>query len=69
MIMNKQLFTLIGTFVNVGALNWGLVKLFNFDLITWLFTLIGIVNYSTWVFGIIGLTGAYALYRIIPKFK
>jgi len=49
--------------VMVGALNWGLVGLLNFDLVAFLFggsmTMLGRI-----VYGLVGLAGAYMFYLL-----
>ena len=52
----------------VGALNWGLVKLFNFNLVDTLLSWISLTGFGVYIYGAIGLAGAYGLYTIYkPK--
>lgn len=54
-------------FVIIGALNWGLVGLFNFDLVALLFG--GSASFlSKVIYIIVGLSGAYLIY-LISKLK
>lgn len=48
----------------VGGLNWGLVGIFNFDLVAWLFGDMSIVSRIVY-----GLVGASALYSVYSLFK
>lgn len=54
--------------VIVGALNWGLIALFNFDLVATLFggstTLL-----SRIVYGLVGLAGLYSIKFIFDRTK
>lgn len=50
---------LVLTLVIVGALNWGLIGFFRFDLVTALFGNLTIL--SRLVYGIIGVSGIYAI--------
>ena len=47
------------TFVLIGAINWGLIGFFRFDLVAFLF------GHMSWlsriVYGIVGLSGLYLL--------
>ncbi len=58
-----------GWLVLVGAVNWGLFKVFSFDLVAWLLGMINLMAYSMWVYGIVGLSGVYFIYRVLTKFK
>ena len=51
--------------VVVGALNWGLVAVANFDLVAWIFGLsLGETNVATRVvYGLVGLSGAWLIAR------
>ena len=47
------------TFVLIGAINWGLIGFFRFDLVTFLF---GKMSWLTRiVYGIVGISGLYLL--------
>lgn len=55
----KILDYIILTLVVIGTINWGLVGIFNFDLVRWIFgnmTLLARIIYT-----IIGLCGLYAI--------
>ena len=58
---------LAATLVIVGALNWGLVALAEFDLVAEIFGLeFGETNAATRVvYGLVGLAGAYGLSALI----
>ena len=45
--------------VVIGAINWGLVGFFRFDLVRWIFGNMTVV--SRIIYGIIGLAGLYLL--------
>lgn len=45
--------------VAVGALNWGLIGFFNFNLVTYLF---GTRLLTTIVYDLVGIAGAFAIY-------
>ncbi len=46
----------------VGAINWGLVGIFNFNLVVALF---GATPITVALYVLIGLSGAYQLFRLI----
>lgn len=47
------------TLVIIGAVNWGLIGFFHFDLVAWLF---GSMSWlSRVVYGIVGICGLYML--------
>ena len=48
----------------VGGLNWGLVGLFDFDLVTALFGEMSVISRAVYV-----LVGASALWQLVPLFK
>ncbi|MFH1088652.1 MAG: DUF378 domain-containing protein [Patescibacteria group bacterium] len=51
----------------IGALNWGFVGFFNFDLVATLFgsgTILSVIIYD-----LVGLSGVYALFWMLPKMK
>ena len=58
---------LAATLVIVGALNWGLVALAEFDLVAEVFGLeFGETNAATRVvYGLVGLAGAYGLWALV----
>lgn len=57
--MNKGLDYFALTIVIIGAVNWGLIGFFQFDLVAWLF------GYMSWisriVYGLVGICGLYLL--------
>ena len=59
-LLEKIAFVLVA----VGALNWGLVEVLNFNLVTTVLSWIGLTGFSTWVYGAIGLSGAWTLKKI-----
>lgn len=54
--------------VIVGAVNWGLVALFKFDLVAWIFGLdFGSTDIaSRIVYGLVGLAGLYLAVTVLP---
>ena len=50
--------------VAVGALNWGLVEVLNFNLVTTVLGWVGLAGFATWVYVAIGLSGAWLLKNI-----
>jgi uncharacterized membrane protein YuzA (DUF378 family) len=67
----KRLDVIAGALVLVGALNWGLVAIAEFDLVAWLFGLdFGQTNAATRiVYGLVGLSAVYVAtqLRAIPR--
>ena len=59
----KKLDWLAATLVLVGALNWGLVAVAEFDLVAWVFGLeFGETNAATRVvYGLVGLAAVYGI--------
>lgn len=55
----KVLNTLVLILVIVGALNWGLIALFDFNLVAWLFGEMTLL--SRIVYGLVGLAGLWAI--------
>ena len=51
----------------IGAVNWGLVALFSFDLVAWLFGNMTLA--ARLVYGLVGISGLYLLgfYRLLQK--
>lgn len=45
--------------VIVGAINWGLVGVFSFDLVMAIFG-----GISAWVYGLVGVAGLYMIYTV-----
>jgi uncharacterized membrane protein YuzA (DUF378 family) len=60
---------LAATLVIVGALNWGLVALAEFDLVAEIFGLaFGETNAATRVvYGLVGLAGAYSIWALVAN--
>ncbi|MDD3571083.1 MAG: DUF378 domain-containing protein [Lachnospiraceae bacterium] len=48
------------TLVSIGALNWGLIVFFNFDLVSTLFNG-GLAFVGSIIFAVVGLAGLYSL--------
>ena len=63
----RLLNALAATLVIVGALNWGLVALAEFDLVAWIFGLdFGETNAaSRIVYGLVGLAALYGTTRLL----
>ena len=55
----KALNTLVLILLIIGALNWGLIALFIFDLVAWLFGSMTLL--SRIVYGLVGLAGLWAI--------
>lgn len=55
----KILNTLVLILLIVGALNWGLIALFSFDLVAWLFGEMTML--SRIVYGLVGIAGLWAI--------
>lgn len=55
----KVLNTIVLVLIIVGALNWGLIALFSFDLVAWLFG--NMTMLSRIVYGLVGLAGLWAI--------
>jgi len=60
---NLDIFTLI--LIIIGALNWGLIGLFNFNLVSWIFGGMSLV--SRLIYILVGLSGIYAIYYLTKK--
>lgn len=56
-----------GILIIIGAINWGLVGFFQFDLVAAIFQEGSTL--TTLVYDIIGLAGVYALFWMLPKMK
>lgn len=52
--------------VVVGALNWGLVGAFNYNLVTAIF---GIGMITQWLYIFVGLSGLYVVYKMFMMKK
>lgn len=61
----KALDTIVLILVIIGAVNWGLIALFQFDLVAVLFagsSAFGAIStFSRIIYGLVGLAGLYAL--------
>ncbi len=57
--MNKGLDYFALTIVIIGAVNWGLIGFFRFDLVAWLFGSMSWI--SRIVYGLVGICGLYLL--------
>lgn len=55
----KILNTIVLILLIVGALNWGLIALFEFDLVAWLFGEMTLL--SRIVYGLVGIAGLWAI--------
>ena len=55
----KVLNTIVLVLVIIGALNWGLIALFSFDLVAWLFG--NMTMLSRIVYGLVGIAGLWAI--------
>ena len=56
---NKAIDTVILTLVIIGAVNWGLVGFFKFDLVAYLFGSLSLL--SRIIYALVGLSGLYVL--------
>ena len=65
----KKLDMLAGALVIIGALNWGLVALAEFDLVAWIFGEdFGATNAaSRIVYGIVGLSAVYCIASALSR--
>lgn len=55
----KVLNTLVLILVIVGALNWGLIAIFNFDIVAWAFGAMTVMTRI--VYGIVALAGLWSI--------
>ena len=55
----KVINTIVLVLVIIGALNWGLIALFNFDLVAWAFGTMSML--TRLVYGLVGLAGLWAI--------
>lgn len=55
----KVLNTIVLVLIIIGALNWGLIALFSFDLVAWLFG--NMTMLSRLVYGLVGIAGLWAI--------
>lgn len=55
----KILNTIVLVLIIIGAVNWGLIALFSFDLVAWLFG--SMTMLSRLVYGLVGIAGLWAI--------
>lgn len=48
--------------VLIGGINWGLIGLFNFDLVAKIFA-----GYAKWIYILVGISALYGLYGLLIK--
>lgn len=62
----KYLSCLALTIAIIGAVNWGLIGFFGFNLVAWLF---GDTLFASIIYGLVGLSGLYLLsfYKLLQK--
>lgn len=64
--MDNKLLTIISTILaSIGALNWGLVGAFSFNLVSYVFG--EGTNFSKIVYILVGLSGTYLLLRTVSE--
>lgn len=57
--------TLIATIISIiGCLNWFIVGVFSFNLITWIF---GVGIFARIIYAIVGVAGLWLIYILIKK--
>ncbi len=52
----------------IGSINWGLIGLFQFDLVAWLFGGQSAV-FSRIIYGLVGLAGLWCITLLFRRFK
>ena len=57
--MNKGLDCFALTITIIGAINWGLIGFFSFDLVAWLFG--HMTRLSRIIYGLVGICGLYLI--------
>ena len=57
--MNKGLDCFALTIVIIGAVNWGLIGFFSFDLVAWIFGNLSLI--SKVVYALVGICGLYLI--------
>ena len=69
--MKRTIDLLAAVLVIVGAINWGLVAIAEFDLVAWVFGLgFGDTNAATRiVYGLVGIAGVYEATRLPALFR
>lgn len=55
----KVINTIVLVLIIVGALNWGLIALFDFDLVAWAFGTMTML--TRLVYGLVGIAGLWAI--------
>ena len=55
----KVINTIVLILVIIGALNWGLIALFSFDLVAWLFGTMTVMTRI--IYGLVGIAGLWAI--------
>jgi len=55
----KVLNTIVLVLVIIGAINWGLIALFSFDLVAWAFG--SMTAMSRIIYGLVGIAGLWAI--------
>lgn len=50
--------------VAAGAINWGLVKFLNFNLVDQIATMVNMPLVGTLVYAAVGISGVYAIYSL-----
>ncbi|MEZ3503088.1 MAG: DUF378 domain-containing protein [Lachnospiraceae bacterium] len=58
-MMNKGLDCFALTIVIIGAVNWGLIGFFGFDLVAWIFGNLSLI--SKVVYALVGICGLYLI--------
>ncbi len=63
----KQLDWIATWLVIVGAVNWGLVAWFSFDLVQEIASMLNMPFVATLVYSLVAVSGIYAGYRLVMK--
>lgn len=65
---NKNMDMIALILVVIGGLNWGLVGILNFNLVSWLFTdTLGVDILSRIVYIVVGIAALYEIYILTQK--
>ncbi len=59
--MFKIVCWLAAFFASIGAINWGLVAFFNFNLVEYIHKMVGIEGLDKVIYGIVAIAGIYKL--------
>ena len=51
----------------IGAINWGLVKFFKFNLVSWLAEITSVPNVAQILYVLVALSGIYALLSLFVQ--